>query len=483
MEHLPETPEVLFPVGTLYPYDFVGDCPNPVRICSDEDLFIGHGPDCNYRVTSVGISHKHVRIFTILPASSSRPEIPALVYAQDISQHGTLHNGCSMKPNNGVCLLSNGDVLTLAPDVHVQYEPENYDREDLISPYQEREMATFSEEYVITDRVIGAGGFGRVHMATHTSTGRQVACKMVDLQALRAACTAAVDAAIRREALARSNSPGVPSKASVDSPSTIAIRRERFESRIQAKLAVHTQEPRILAGLNHPNILYLERAFRSDASFYIFTELFTGGDLTSLIQEKGRLEETHAASIIHQVLLALDYLHGQGIVHRDIKPANILMTGHEDGARVVLTDFGISRRAGQERMTTPVGTRPFCAPELRRSNTQGYSKAVDLWALGCVCSWLLLARIPFSDPYVNLSPQMAILKEDLNEAEVSMAAKDFLLRLLHRREADRMGVSAALCHCWIKTHAEARAEASWHSLAEERSSSRSGAVITDITDM
>lgn len=62
MEHLPEASEVLFPVGTLYPYDFVGDCPNPVRICSDEDLFIGHDPDW-YVHTYV---HRYIHTYVLI---------------------------------------------------------------------------------------------------------------------------------------------------------------------------------------------------------------------------------------------------------------------------------------------------------------------------------------------------------------------------------------------------------------------------------
>lgn len=107
----------------------------------------------------------------------------------------------------------------------------------------------------------------------------------------------------------------------------------------------------------------------------MFQELVTGGDLFSYLEYKGgRLYDVEAAVVIRQVLKGVEYLHSQNIVHRDLKPDNILMTSLDDGARVVITDFGNARLLPKDdsisgskpvfgkRMHSLVGTLEYAAP-------------------------------------------------------------------------------------------------------------------------
>ena len=111
---------------------------------------------------------------------------------------------------------------------------------------------------------------------------------------------------------------------------------------------------------------------RDRGQLYIFQELITGGDLLSYLDQAGPLSEAHAAIITRQLLEAVNYLHSNNIVHRDIKPENVLMSSWRVGARVILTDFGQSRKLddargdahadGVFRMQSLVGTHGYTAP-------------------------------------------------------------------------------------------------------------------------
>ena len=68
------------------------------------------------------VSRKHLRIYTIVYDSDDPSEVDALIYAEDLSTHGTYWNGSLIGRGNGGFLLSDGDVLKLAPNVHFQFQ-------------------------------------------------------------------------------------------------------------------------------------------------------------------------------------------------------------------------------------------------------------------------------------------------------------------------------------------------------------------------
>lgn len=102
-----------------------------------------------------------------------------------------------------------------------------------------------------------------------------------------------------------------------------------------------------------------------DKISYIFTELATGGDLYSYIDShNGKLDDLQSRVISRQIVLALRFMHEQGIAHRDIKPENVLIMQTGFGGRVVLTDFGFANYIHQSsgRMLSKLGTHGFVAP-------------------------------------------------------------------------------------------------------------------------
>ncbi|CAM9610171.1 unnamed protein product [Ectocarpus sp. 6 AP-2014] len=126
-------------------------------------------------------------------------------------------------------------------------------------------------------------------------------------------------------------------------------------------------------------------------------------DLKTMLKVKpfSNLETQH---FIRQLLSALEFLHSRHIVQRDIKPHNLLLpdgsgVGGAPGKKLLLADFGLSKKLSDEHgfLTDVVGTKPYMAPELLRSDDADlkYGKKVDVWAAGVVTHELLACVTPF----------------------------------------------------------------------------------------
>lgn len=117
----------------------------------------------------------------------------------------------------------------------------------------------------------------------------------------------------------------------------------------------------------------------------MITELCTGGDLTSR-----RLNEPEVVVVLEQMLRALAYMHGRGVVHRDLKLENILYENKKPLATIRLIDFGLSKTYDRAELSRKaMGTCYTLSPEIA-SKTGTYTNKSDIWSLG-VCAWVLLA--------------------------------------------------------------------------------------------
>jgi serine/threonine protein kinase len=423
------------------------------------------------------ISRHHLRVHCILYDQDLKSKIAPFVYATDMSVNGTFlkkkkkkkKTDCVGSQDDGIMmglgstfLLEHGDELRISDTVRLIFHSMRPIEQAEFTPVQEREIEIFAKDYLITGRLLGEGGYGKVVIGIDQETQRQVACKIVRLDHL----------------YDRSPAPNLRLPTGPRGGKVRAAKR-RWPTRVAACF----REFEILKDLSHPNIVSIEKVFWSNNTIYILQELVTGGDLFSFIEYKGgRLDNLQAVIVIRQVLLGIEYLHAQEIVHRDLKPDNVLMTSLEDGARVVITDFGSARfmpdatsmssqhTKEPQRMFSCVGTLEYAAPEIHKMNPNvpvdaGYTKAIDMWSIGSITASVLAGEVIFTDrahPQYETNPRLVIVNLaaqcDLtvldNEhhptwSDVDPLAKAFIKRLLVLDENDRMTATEALAHAWF----------------------------------
>ena len=177
---------------------------------------------------------------------------------------------------------------------------------------------------------------------------------------------------------------------------TIKVENLSEEAAAEYEVRFRT-EAHSAARLQHPNIVSVYDSDRDGDIAFMVMEFIEGDDLKHHL-DKGTLytlEQT--IGIMHDLLSALEYAHGQSIVHRDIKPANLLI---EKSGRVKLTDFGVARiqDSGEATRTqgTMVGTLKYMSPE----QVQGrpVDARADIFAAGIVLYQLLTGKRPFDGP-------------------------------------------------------------------------------------
>lgn len=427
-----------------------------------------------YHWPDITMSREHLRVHCILYEQDPIANIAPFVYATDLSANGIYLKKSNseyadsqgsgiLMGRNSTFLLDHGDELRLSESVTLTYYSDKPVQETHLTSIQEREKSLFASRYLITGRLLGEGGYGKVLIGIHQETQRQLACKIIRLDHLFA-CSP-------------TNSLRQPTDSSKQE---VSGTRKRWPTRVTNTF----REFDILKDLSHPNIATIQKVFWSQNTIYMFQELVTGGDLFSFLEYKGgRIDSVCASVIIRQLLIGIKYLHDQDIVHRDLKPDNILMTSLEDGARVVITDFGSARFLPSEsnphgstttklqRMFSLAGTLEFAAPEIYRVNPtvpaeQGYSKGVDMWSVGTITAAILSGETIFSanrahpdyrikshEVIVGLSAQcdLSILDDEYHSVWSSIrdCPKDFIKRLLVLDENLRMTVSQALAHPWF----------------------------------
>ncbi len=196
------------------------------------------------------------------------------------------------------------------------------------------------------------------------------------------------------------------------------------------------QEPRLLAALNHPNIVSVLTAEKQEGVFFIVMEYVPGETLESLIAREGALDLTRALDFTCQICNAVDHAHRQGVIHRDLRPGNVLVT--ENGF-IKVADFGTSRFLEiAAHGTTVIGSPPYMAPE------QFHGKAVfasDVYSLGVTMYQMLTGMLPYETPapgdIERLMTGELVSPPRIRNPRIPKAINDAVLRAMKPDAADR----------------------------------------------
>ena len=220
-------------------------------------------------------------------------------------------------------------------------------------------------------RLVGEGGMGQVYEAVHSMTGARVAMK-------RMSPTLSSDEGVRR----------------------------RF-----------IEEARVMTLLDHPSTVGINQFFVEDGRFFLVMKFVDGHGADALVDDyraKGRfMPVRQAVAIAVQTASALNYMHSinteqevvgedggavvrkiRGVIHRDVKPANIMI---DKAGGAYLTDFGIAKAVGREKMTKVggvVGTFEYMSPE-QVQGEESIGPACDQYSLAVTLFQLLTGRVPF----------------------------------------------------------------------------------------
>jgi eukaryotic-like serine/threonine-protein kinase len=156
------------------------------------------------------------------------------------------------------------------------------------------------------------------------------------------------------------------------------------------------REARMTARLSHPNIVPVHTFGEADDLVYIVMKYVHGQSLGERMRREEMIAAGEVQRILHDLALALDSAHQDGVVHRDLKAENILLEG--GSGRAMLTDFGVALLRSLDPVRTDVsrafGTPHYMSPEQAAGELDIDGRS-DLYSLGVLGYYMLSGRLPF----------------------------------------------------------------------------------------
>lgn len=306
------------------------------------------------------------------------------------------------------------------------------------SRYHLASRRPISDDYEVTEEILGQGLCGNVVVARNRVDGRSYAVKTMSKESLK-----------------------------------------------RSKVQQVVTEVEIHLSLDHPNITRVYDVYDSENSVTMVSELCEGGELYASLQEKTVYSDREAAEVSRQMLRVLCHLHARSIVHRDLKLENFLYQSknpheqmkkylsevsendgknvHAEAPQLKLIDFGFARYWDPSTlMLTSCGSAEYVSPDVLSG--EGYTDKCDLWSVGVIVWMLLTGYPPFhGDRRTMMSKIKAGIPDWSHKTRwksVSSDAIDFVRSLLIKDPEERLDAQGALRHRWL-IHSAPKVELSY----------------------
>ncbi|KAJ8959051.1 hypothetical protein NQ318_022306 [Aromia moschata] len=337
---------------------------------------------------------------------SRDPDDPYISYITDLSKNGTYLNGTLIGKNLRV-VLQNNDSIAIGEKLKV------YIFKSMTYSVNENYLPLCLRMRYEPSRLLGKGGCGEVRLAYEKFTCKKYAIKKI------------------------SKGRNTPSQ----------IHNVNHPTRIHTEIS-------ILQKLSHPLVVNMREIVETEEEVFIVLEYVKGGELTNKISPLNPLTEASTKFLFYQMVLAVHYLHSNGITHRDLKPGNVLLATNNTQSLIKVTDFGLSKvTEDYDTMRTVCGTWHYIAPEVLNPGITEYDNQVDVWSLGVILFYMLSNELPFQSADKSTLGKLIVTGTYKMQgqvwAEVSEAARDLVKRMLVVNPHKRITVTEILNHPWI----------------------------------